>query len=246
MRSLATLTYTEFKLTLREPMATFFTLIFPLMILVMFGSIFGNEASLDLDGWGAMDVSVQGYVAMVVGTVTMLSIPIVVSSYRQYRIFRRMRATPLQPATIIAAHGLVNLVMTALGLTLLLAGGRVLYGLRMPENATGVILSALVSYGAFAAIGFLIGGTAPTSRTAQVIGNVIYFPQLFLAGAMLPREMFPDSLRTWTSWLPMTQMVEAIHDPWTTGSVDWTALAALTAMGAVAAAFSSRMFRWEG
>jgi ABC-2 type transport system permease protein len=239
------LTRTELKLNLREPLAAFFTLVFPLMVLVMFGSIFGNQPSESQDGWGSMDLSVQGYFAMIVGTVTLLGLPVIVSAYREYRIFRRMRATPLRPMTIILAHTTVQLIMTTLGLTLLLIAGALLYDLRMPENPMGVIVGALVSFLAFASIGFLIGGVAGTSRTAQVVGNVFYFPQLFLAGAAMPRELFPDSLRTWTAWLPMTQVVNVIKDPWKGEPSNLPSLAILIVMGVVCALVSSRVFRWE-
>lgn len=245
MTPLIALTRTELKLNLREPLAAFFTLVFPLMILVMFGSIFGNQPSESQDGWGSMDLSVQGYFAMIIGTVTLLGLPVVVSAYREYKIFRRMRATPLRPMTIIAAHTTVQLIMTTLGLTLLLIAGAVLYDLRMPVNPAGVVAGALVSFLAFASIGFLIGGVAGTSRTAQVVGNVFYFPQLFLAGAAMPREFFPDGLRAWTAWLPMTQVVNVIKDPWKGEPVNVQALVLLSVVGVACALISSRVFRWE-
>jgi ABC-2 type transport system permease protein len=231
MRGLFPLFRAELRLFIREPAAAFFTLVFPLMILVTFGSMFGNDPIPAEGGWGAIDLSTQGYVSMIIGTVTLLGLPIVISSYRQYKVFRRMRATPLRPITLIVAHSLVHLVSTVLGLMILLVGGKVLFDLRMPENISGVVIAALVGYLSFAAIGFLVGGVVGTSRTAQVIGNVVYFPQLFLAGAAMPREMFSDTLKRWTEWLPMTQMVNAIKHPWKGEPMDLTALAALTLIG---------------
>ena len=43
--ALQKMTWAEFKLALREPLATFFTLVFPVLILFLFGSIYGNEPS---------------------------------------------------------------------------------------------------------------------------------------------------------------------------------------------------------
>mgnify|MGYP001946595663 CR=1 FL=1 len=147
--------------------------------------------------------------------------------------------------TIILAHSAVQPTMTALGLSILLIAGSLLYDLRMPVNPAGVIVGSLVSFLAFASIGFLIGGVASTSRTAQVIGNVFYFPQLFLAGAAMPREFFPETLRAWTAWLPMTQVVNVIKDPWKGEPVNIAALASLTVIGVACAVVSSRVFRWE-
>lgn len=245
MNALRTLTLTELKMTLREPTATFFTLVFPLMLLVMFGSMFGNGSSDSGGEWGAMDLGVQGYFAMIIGTVTLLGIPVLIAAYRQYRIFRRMRATPLRPGTIIASYTLVNLAMTTLGIVLLLIGGSVLYDLRMPVNPLGVLVGSVISFMAFAAMGFLIGGLASTSRSAQVIGNVVYFPQLFLGGAAMPRELFPESFRAWTAWLPMAQVVEVIGDPWRGEGMNLVSLGALSLTGLVAAAIASRVFKWE-
>jgi len=50
MRSLWKLTLVEAKLFLREPEAAFFTLAFPLVMLVIFGSIYGNEPTPFLAG----------------------------------------------------------------------------------------------------------------------------------------------------------------------------------------------------
>ena len=52
MRSLWKLTLVEAKLYLQEPVAAFFTLIFPLMMLFLFGSMYDNEPSDYFDGRG--------------------------------------------------------------------------------------------------------------------------------------------------------------------------------------------------
>ncbi len=53
------MTWTELKLFLRDPMAAFFTLVFPLMMLFLFGSIFGNEPDPQLGGRGQVQVEEQ-------------------------------------------------------------------------------------------------------------------------------------------------------------------------------------------
>ena len=68
MRSLWKMTLTELKLYLREPIAAFFTLVFPVMLLLIFGSIYGNEPQVLFGGRGTVDMSVPAYMAMIIGT----------------------------------------------------------------------------------------------------------------------------------------------------------------------------------
>lgn len=100
MRGLWKLTLMEAKLFLREPFAAFFTLAFPLMMLFIFGSIYGNEPTPFFNGRGSVDVSVPRYMAMIIASVGMLSIAITLSVYRERGVLRRYRATPLRPQTI--------------------------------------------------------------------------------------------------------------------------------------------------
>lgn len=246
MRGFSNLMRTEFRLLLREPAAVFFTLAFPLMLLFIFGSIFGNEPDPQFNGWGAMDISVQGYFALVIGTVTLLGIPVTISSYREQGILRRLRATPLHPAAVILTHIIVNGVFTMIGTLLLVLFGKLIYDLRMPEEPFDLAVAWLISYLSFSMLGFLLGGIFPTARTAQAVGSALYFPQLFLSGgAGIPRELFSTTLRRWTEPLPMTKIVELIGNLWQGNGWNLTAAATLVGFGAIASVLAFRWFRWE-
>lgn len=82
MRGLYKLTWVEFKLFLREPTAAFFTLAFPLMMLFLFGSIYGNKPSSFFGGYGAVDVSVPAYTAMIIDSSGLLSLGIAIAQSR--------------------------------------------------------------------------------------------------------------------------------------------------------------------
>ncbi|HWV24639.1 MAG TPA: ABC transporter permease [Thermomicrobiales bacterium] len=245
MKALIALTRTEFKLYLREPAAFFFTLVFPLMLLVLFGSIFGNDPADGFDNIGPMDASVPAYCGLIIATTAFMSLPIAISSYREKHIYRRMRATPVRPASIIVSQILVNLLLTVVGLIILFVAGKLLFDLRTPEQPGLLVISTLIGFLSMSAIGFLIGGWAPTARTAQVVGNIVFFPQLFLSGAAFPRELFPHALREWTAWLPMTIMIDTMKDAWNSTDIDIVRIVAVIAIGIVAATISIRVFSWE-
>lgn len=245
MRGLTTLITMELRLFLREPAAVFFTLAFPLMLLLIFGTIFGNAPAPEYDGHGSVDVSIQGYIAMVIGTVTLIGVPVTIGAYREFGILRRLRATPLHATSVVFAHVVVNALFTLLAVLLLIVVAKLVYDVRLPELPLGVATAWALSFVAFCTVGFVLAGLWPTARTAQAVGSAIYFPQLFLSGAAMPRAMFPDTLKTWTEPLPMTQTVTLLYDLWYGMGWDWLAVGILSGVALVAGAVGTHVFRWE-
>jgi ABC-2 type transport system permease protein len=245
MRALALLTWTELKLFLREPVGAFFTLVFPLILLFLFGTIFGNDPSAQLGGRGSIDVAVPGYIALIVGTVGLLGLPAILATYRDQGILRRYRATPLRPQTLLAAHVLVNLLMASLGVALLVAAGRLVFNLRLPEAAPAVALGFLIACLSFFALGFLIAGLLPTARVTQPVTMALFFPMMFLSGAAMPRQLFPETLARVSEALPLTQVVILVDTLWTRGTWPLVSVAILAGILVVSTAISARTFRWE-
>src|SRR5262245_36984656 len=170
MRGLLKLTFVEFKLFLREPSAAFFTLVFPLMMLFLFGSIYGNQPSSFFGGYGSIVVSVPAYTAMIIGSSGLLSLGIAVSSYRETGVLKRLKATPLRPYTILGAQVAVIYVMTAAGMALLIFAGKAVYGLRSAGNPLSIFAGFTLGAMSIFAIGFVLASLAPTARVAQVTG----------------------------------------------------------------------------
>lgn len=245
MKALWKMTWTEAKLFAREPMAAFFTVVFPLIVLFVFGSIFGNEPTPEMGGRGSVDVSVPGYIAMIIGTVGMIGLPITLASYREQGILRRLRATPLHPSVILASQVLVNLLMTAVGVAILIVAARLVYGLHLPASPIAVILGVLLGSLSFFALGFVLAGLLPTARSAQTVGMALFFPMLFLSGAALPRQMFSETLRNISEFLPLTHVTILIEDLWLGEGWSVFSLLVLAGMLLVGAIVSSRTFRWE-
>jgi ABC-2 type transport system permease protein len=77
------------------------------------------------------------------------------------------------------------------------------------------------------------------------IGFVIYFPMIFLSGAVVPRQALATSMRRIGEVLPLAPVVTGLRDAWSGAGVNLLALAALTVMIVVASAVGVRVFRWE-
>lgn len=237
----------ETRLFLREPMAAFFTLAFPLMLLFLFGAIYGNEPAELFGGKGTMDMSVPAYMAMILSTVGLLSIAINVSSYREKGILRRFRSTPLRPYVILLDNVLVNFIMTLLGTGLLILTAVLVYHVRFDGNALLFIAAFSLSALSFFSLGFVIASLAPTTRVAQVAGMVIFYPMLFLSGAAIPIEVMPDTIRKVSDFLPLTYVVDLLQAMWF-GDPLAEQLSGILILGGVLVAgsvISALTFRWE-
>lgn len=245
MNAFLKMTWTELKLTLREPLGTFFTLVFPLMLLVLFGSIYGNEPNSFFGGFGSVDISVPGYIGMIVGTIGMIGIPITLANYREQGILRRYRATPLKPDVVLWSQVAVNVLMTVIGVILLVIAGRLLYDLRLPEATWGIIPAVLIGGFSFFAVGFMLAGVLPSPRSAQAVGMAIFYPMLFLSGAAIPRQVMPENIQRIADFLPLTHVVKLLEDLWLNGVWNWTSLAVVAGLFLVCLLVSQRTFKWE-
>ncbi len=247
MRGLGKLIRIEALLYLREPIAAFFTLVFPILLLVLFGSIYGNKPNPFFGGRGTVDASTPAYIALIIGSTALMAIPIGLGTYRERGILRRLKATPLRPGGIIAAEIAVHYAMTLLGTVLLIATAVLAYGMRFGGDVLSVFLAFSLSVLSFFAVGFLVASLAPTARVAYVIGMLLYFPNIFLSGAALPKEMFPPAIRTISKFIPMTHIVSLLQglwigEPWGRHLVEVAVLGGLLAAGTLV---SAAAFRWE-
>jgi ABC-2 type transport system permease protein len=246
MRALSKMTLVEAKLFWREPVGLFFTLVFPVMVMLLFSAIFGNGAIPGDQGLRMIDVMAPAYTGMVIGTTALLGLPITLAGYRQQGALRRLRATPVHPSAILAAHALVNLLMTAVGIVLLLFTARVVFELRLPEAPFSVALAFVLASLSFFALGFVLAGVLPNARTAQIVGQVVFFPMFFLSGAAgIQPDMFPEALRRVSNLLPLTYVVELVRKLWLAGEWDLRALVVLVCVAVASVLVSAATFRWE-
>jgi len=247
MRSLWKLTWMEAKLFLREPEAFFFTLAFPLIMLFVFGSIYGNQPTPYFGGRGMVDVSVPAYMAIVIAITGLMSIPTSVCTDREKGVLRRLRAAPVHPQTILATWVVVFFVVTLTGALLLVVAGKIVYGLRFEGNVLNVFLAFTLSTFSFLAFGFMLASLAPTARTATIVGMVIFFPMVFLSGATIPWQELPEAVQQVGYTLPLTHVVQLLQglwfgEPW---SDHLPKVAVLIGMLIVGVVVSARTFRWE-
>ena len=124
-----------------------------------------------------------------------LSLVTIIAIYREGGILKRLRATPLRPATILLAQVLVKLLLTVLTLGLMLAAGARYYP-AMPSVPLVSFVAALVVSGvSILSLGFVIASLVPTARFAQPFGAAILYPMAAVSGLFIPIDALPPLVR---------------------------------------------------
>jgi ABC-2 type transport system permease protein len=247
MKSLLKMTWMEARLFLREPVSAFFTLVFPLMMLFLFGSIYGNQPGLESGGQGTIDILIPALTAMIIGMTGLMSITITMATYRENGVLRRLRTTPVNPLVIMVAQVVVVFTMTGLGMLLLVTAGKLVYHVRFEGNAFSMLGGFILSSLSFFGIGFILAGTMPTARTAQIIAMVLLYPMLILSGAAWPRELMPATVQKFSAYVPLTYVVNLLRGlwtgaPWGKHLLDVGVLVGMLLLGIIV---SVKTFRWE-
>ena len=249
MRGLFRLTWLEIKIFVREPLGAIGTLLMPVAVFLVVGRAMNRGAGAARMPGGVeflqSGLPVMASVFMAISAV--ISLVTIVSIYREGGILKRLRATPLRPYTILSAHVLVKLLFTATTLTLMILAGRRFYPAAMNARVLSFALALLISTLSILSIGFIIASVVRTARFAQPVSALIFYPMLALSGLFVPVEYLPAGLQYIAKMLPMTYIVSLLRGIWIGES--WFAhlgdVAALAIAGAVCAAVSARVFRWE-
>lgn len=210
MKKLLAVFRIEALLFLRDFYGFFFTFVFPLLMLLLYGSIYGNEPSAYFGGRGTMDVSVPAYSAMIIGVTGLMAFPLTLAGYKESRIYKRFDATPAGKGVVIAAQVLVNLLMTLAGFALLFAAGKLVYNIKTEGSFWAILGALLLSIGAVFPWVFLYGNCAGYENQQPSL-LCFLFCHDFLSGATMPKEMFPEAVKKFSAWLPLTYVVELLQ-----------------------------------
>ena len=247
-RGLWKLTWIEIKIFAREPLGLIGSIAIPVLMFVVLGRLLGRRvASTSSQIAGLVRVDVPVFASLLIALSAVLSLVTIISIYREGGILKRLRATPLRPRTILTAHVLVKLLLTAVTLALMVLAGRRDYPAGVNVRVAGFAVALLFSTLSVLSIGFLIASLVPTARFAQPIGAVILYPMVALSGLFVPIDSLPPALRTVARMLPLTPAVSLLKGIWQGDA--WSAhlwdVATLVVVFVVCTALSSKVFRWE-
>jgi len=214
MRTLIALTRTELRLLTREWAAMLFAFAFPALMLVVLAGVFGDLP--DPEGFGAAIPSehyVASYIAIPLGALALVGLPVMLASYRERDVLRRFAAFGVPAGAVVAAQALVSALLVLAGVAVVLLVAAPTYGIPTPADPVTVVAGFVLGTVTMLAIGVALGLAASTARAAQAIGLLAFFPMWLLGGGP-PQRVMSGAMVSVADVLPLTHAISAVRDPW--------------------------------
>ena len=231
----------------RNPAATFFTVIMPLIFLVIFTSIFGNE---ELDsGRRVATFYVPGILTLAIVSATFVNLAMTITTKRERGVLKRIRATPLRPQIFIGSQAVAGMAISLVMTVLLIAVGWVVFDVTvLAKGVPSLVISTIIGAASFAAMGLALSPFIPSEDAAPAMTNVIVLPLYFISDVFIVSDGDLGVLSTIGSLFPIKHLASALNesfDPFATATPwPWDHWLVVAAWGAVGAIVMLKRFRW--
>lgn len=235
----------EQKMALRSGDILLFGIAMPVGIMILITMIAGSKMAGD--GYTYMESSFASLVAVGICAAAFMGIPLTITDYRDKKILKHFFATPCSPMWILGSDvlcGAGTAVLSSISVSLVSV---IFLGYEMRGNLPAFIGAWLLTMISMFSIGLLMASLCRTVKAVNAVTTLVYFPMLFLSGATIPFELFPEGLQKVASVLPLTQgikLMKAVSMGIHLDSV-WKIAVLLVGITIVCVTVSVKTFRWE-
>jgi ABC-2 type transport system permease protein len=214
-------------------------LLFTLLTAVYTGRIYGHPAS-----WALL----AGMLAYGVANTAFAGLALIIVARRETGILKRIRGTPLPPATYLAAVLASIMIVFALQAASLFVLGHVLKSTPWPGHLLSLVLTLALGAATFAALGLGLTGFIRSLEGSSAVVNVLVLPAAFLSGSFGSTRHYPQALRALGDVLPLKYFLDSVNEIYLHGHELWDKprnVAVLAVWGAFGIVLAIRKFRWE-
>jgi ABC-2 type transport system permease protein len=196
---------------------------------------------------GAMNYYNPAYIALVLASIGVVAMPVHLTSYRERRVLRRLRASSLSIWTVLGSQVVVTFAIAILGSILLTILSMIVYHTGLPKMWGPLIPAFILGTLMFASIGMFLGAVLPNTRAAQGLGLILFFVMMILGGAGPPREVMTQAMRYVSNSTPMWHVILLFQEPWLGFGSGWNWPAAIVAISitVVSTTLAAVFFHWE-
>ena len=235
----------EQKLALRSGDMLLFGVAMPVGIMILITMIAGNRMAGA--GYTYLESSFASLIAVGICAAAFMGIPLTVADYRNKKILKHFFTTPCSPVWILGSDVLCGAVTASLSAVSVALVSIIFLGYRMRGNVLAFIGAWLLTLAAMFSIGLLMASLCRTVKSVNAVTTLVYFQMLFLSGATIPYELFPDGLQKVANVLPLTQGIKLMkavsmgNKPDSVGKI----VALLVGITLICGIISVKTFRWE-
>jgi ABC-2 type transport system permease protein len=237
----------EQRLYWRSHELAFFTFLFPILIFILLGSVYGDDTIKD-EGVTGSQYLLAGILGYGIASTAFAGLAIVIVIRREEGILKRLRATPLPAPTYLAGAISSTAIVYAIEAAALIVLAKVMFDVPFPDEWFSLVLALLLGTLSFAALGVALTGVIRSGEGSSAVVNAIYLPMAFLSGSFWTPHAYPRFLEVIADILPLTYFIRLMRDVvlrdetlWS----NWEAALVVAAWGLAGLLLAARGFRWE-
>lgn len=239
----------DLKVFWRNPQSRYFTLLLPIVFLVIFAAIFNGVTVVDGKPIDITTYYVPSIMTLGIISASYVNLTQAIVAQREAGVLKRTRATPVPAAVVITSRAAVGVVVALVMSGLLLLIGRLAYGVHVPGSTiSGVIVAVIVGAASFCCLGFAISTRIGAADAAAPVTNLTVLPLYFISGVFVPEDQIPSLLRAIADVFPIRHLAVAMLNPFV--HTQGTGVAAgdlliVAAWGVAGLGFAARAFQWS-
>jgi ABC-2 type transport system permease protein len=246
-RSFVALWIVECKLFVRQPTAAFFTFVFPVLVFLLFGSIFGEAPMWNRPDVRYIDFYAPALMSAYIGQAGLTSLTGFLAEYRLIGILKRYVISPFSLGFYLGVHIAMQVVIFIISAVILFVVAESVFDLHFRGHWALVLFVGMVCIACFFALGFLVSGLSKSPRTIHALGQFLFLIMFFISGATFPRPMFSDWLQVLSLGSPLTHVVASFSGVWLGDPIGQhvNSLLILTGIAILSYLIAIRLFKWE-
>lgn len=229
----------EMKQYLRDRLALFWAILFPISFLFS-----GMEWFFPVE---ARDFVIPAVITITMIATGLFSMGMGIAGARITGILRTYQASPLQPWKYMAAQILDRMSILFMVIVLLLFLGRVVYGQGLRGNPAAFMGVILLSTTTMLALGFMLVALIKSVQNLGGVTSILFMLSFVAMGGMIPVYELPLVLPTIARHLPFYPMSQAVITVWMGFPADeiWRHLAIICGWLVAFVLIATRWFRWD-
>ena len=245
----------EIKQFMRQRESVVFTLLFPVILLAIFGSVFKDTIA---PGVTFSQYFVAGMIASGLVNTGFQALAIMIPVERDFGTLKRLRGTPMPASSYFIGKSILVLISTVIQIILLLGFGLLFFGLELPSDASKwftfiwlIVLGSACS----TALGIAFSIVPKSGRGASAVVSPIVIILQFFSGVFFVFTQLPSWMQQVAAIFPLKWLTQGMRSVFLPDSFagqevakSWESektLAILLVWLAIGIFFSVRKFKWD-
>jgi len=247
MKTFRTLLKNEFKLNVRDMNMVLFAIIMPIVVLIVLGIIYNRKPAFDGAEYTFLEQSIGAVCAISICAGGLMGLPIVVSEYRERKILKRFKVTPISPVMLLGVEFAIYVIYALISMIIVFSVAILFLSVTFHGNLLAFIGSWSLTVVSILSIGMMVGGIAKNAKIAGVIASLLYFPMLVFSGTTLPFEVMPEFMQKVVTIFPLTHGIQLMKATSLGLPIDnlLFSVAVMVAVTVVCTGVAIKCFKWE-